>query len=491
MKIYKLYIFILAIGITSCNDYLDELPDQRIEIDSPEKAAQLLVSAYPGTDYLFTDWFTDDAEYIETNYQEPLMTASFLWEELEQYDDNNSPSNFWYESYKAIAQANATLEAIETMNMEDLAFKNAIKGEALMCRAYAHFMLASLFCNNYNQASASSDLGIPYVTESEKVLIKDYSRGTLADTYNMIEKDLKEGMVLISDDYYSGSKKYHFTKRAAFAFACRFYLYKNEYNKCITYADTILGTNTFDASLIKDLEEYEAQSGALAKRNFYVSNSDPSNIMLIEKTVSLGLRHNYGYRTSVSTWNRLFAGSIWGGSDLRDNMAYYGDNARNTIRAAKFNEEFYKESLTATTGYPFFVHSVFRGEELVFNRAESEIKLGNYAMALAYLNVFGALRYNSPPVDMDAVLIYHQQVYDPEGMEENIPANALMALLLDEKHKEFIHEGMRWFDIKRHPIEVKHYTFEDEELTLTKNDLRKVLQIPLDASSRGLQKNPR
>ena len=40
------------------------------------------------------------------------------------------------------------------------------RGEALVCRAYCHFMLANIFCNAYD-THASQSLGVPYMEEVE------------------------------------------------------------------------------------------------------------------------------------------------------------------------------------------------------------------------------------------------------------------------------------------------------------------------------------
>ena len=48
MKKFNL-VYILAAGLlalTSCNDYLDKVPDNRAEVNSVDKVAKLLVSAY-------------------------------------------------------------------------------------------------------------------------------------------------------------------------------------------------------------------------------------------------------------------------------------------------------------------------------------------------------------------------------------------------------------------------------------------------------------
>ena len=45
---------IVAIGLlfASCDKFLDEVPDTRTEIDTPEKVQELLVSAYPNALYM-------------------------------------------------------------------------------------------------------------------------------------------------------------------------------------------------------------------------------------------------------------------------------------------------------------------------------------------------------------------------------------------------------------------------------------------------------
>lgn len=491
-KIHIIYTVVLLFSF-GCTDYLEETPDNRIEANTLDKVSELLVAAYPRADYFFTDWGTDDSEYVETNSQVARMTDAFLWKDLDEYDDYNTPTNYWNQAYAAISQANSALEALEEIQTKNDDFKNSIKGEALLCRAYAHFMLASLFSNNYNETTAVNDFGVPYVMETENVLLKDYKRNSLKEVYILVEKDLTEGLALLSDDYYLGSKKYHFTKNAAYAFACRFYMYKGDYSESIKYSNKILGENTVNTTFIKDLRSYGNQSGSVAKRNFYVSNTDPSNILLIEKQIGVGLRHYVGYRTGIQYWRNMFyAVNVWGGTDLRLSMGYYGDGARNVIGAAKFYEEFYKESLTATTGYPFCVQPVLRGIELLFNRIECNLELGNYTAALTDINVIGKLRYDNAS---DATLAQIQSFYTVNDLEGNavVPSEkeALLKLLLDEKQKEYLQEGMRWFDIKRHNIEITHVTHDGKEVVLEKNDLRKVFQIPLSASSRGIVKNPR
>src|SRR5690606_21910364 len=64
--------------------------------------------------------------------------------------------------------------------------------------------------------------------------------------------------------------------------------------------------------------------------------------------------------------------------------------------------------------------------------------------------------------------------------------------VIEERQKEFMHEGMRWFDIKRLQIPVVHVMQDGGVDTLEPDDNRKVLQIPQSAIDvGGLEPNPR
>jgi hypothetical protein len=61
-----------------------------------------------------------------------------------------------------------------------------------------------------------------------------------------------------------------------------------------------------------------------------------------------------------------------------------------------------------------------------------------------------------------------------------------------ERRKEFIVQGLRWFDIKRFELEVEHDLVDGSTIKLDQNDKRKVLQIPVSAVDVGkLEPNPR
>ena len=63
--IYPVLIGIVsALTLTSCNDFLDTMPDNRTTLDSQEKISDLLVTAYPSNQYaVINELISDNTDY--------------------------------------------------------------------------------------------------------------------------------------------------------------------------------------------------------------------------------------------------------------------------------------------------------------------------------------------------------------------------------------------------------------------------------------------
>jgi hypothetical protein len=232
-SLYK-NIAALATGLvllSGCDNYLEENPDNRVELNTPEKAAQLLTNAYSSAGYTFTEWMGDNVTFTTGTTKLTEHVQLYQWEDVTSINQD-TPANFWTSTYDAIAHANEVLAVIDQLP-GDQARKDAVKGEALLTRAYGHFMLVNLFGKHFNEETADEDLGIPYVEEPETEFIKKYDRLSVEEVYDKIEDDLLDGLELVDESFYANSGKYHFSRNGALAFASRFYLYKADYTNCV------------------------------------------------------------------------------------------------------------------------------------------------------------------------------------------------------------------------------------------------------------------
>ncbi len=267
--------FLFALN-SSCNKFLEKEPDNRAKLDSPEKISQLLGTAYPQANYqAFAESMTDNVTDIGNGNTDNTVRDPYFFIDTRE-NQQDSPEFYWYGCYAAIASANQALETISqaTTNLDAY---SAQKGEALVARAYAHFMLVNFFSKFYDPATASTDPGIPYVIEPETVFIKQYDRKTVQYDYDMIEKDLLEGLPFIQDKNYN-VPKYHFNKSAANAFAARFYLFKKDYDKVIYYTSLAIPSNNFAPNLRQWNTTYKNITDVTELFKIYAKATEPANL---------------------------------------------------------------------------------------------------------------------------------------------------------------------------------------------------------------------
>jgi starch-binding outer membrane protein, SusD/RagB family len=480
MKKLLLYIsFIVLLG--SCKKFLEQPPDNRAVLNSPEKVSQLLGTAYPQANYMaFAESISDNVADKGIGDLDRTNIDPFYFRDVANIEED-SPEFYWNACYKAIAAANQALEICAT---EPAKYK-AQKGEALVCRAYAHFMLVTFFSKVFDPATAAKDPGIPYVLKPEKVVFEHYERKTVQYVYEMIEKDLTEGLPLIDDKLYT-VPRYHFTKAAAHAFASRFYLFKREYSKVVEHASKVFSNN----NIVTILRPWNTEYRILTYNELwarYAKATEPANLLLVE-TRSLWARNYIGVRYGLDADKSneiLLAPNVTGGTRVFRYQLYTGGT--NNYFLPKVNEYFVRQSVNAEIGDPYVMVPLFTAEEVLFNRAEANIYLGNINDVLSDLNAYASTRiYN---YNAGAHAITSSRINDFYGTSDEL--QGALATVMDFKRAEFVQEGMRWFDLLRYKVPVVHSVVEGPTLTLAADDPMRVFQIPDNAKQAGIAQNPR
>lgn len=522
-KVLLLFSLFIALGMFSCSDYLDVQPDNSAVLDSKEKIKQLLSAAYNlGDYYTFCETMSDNVgdegkplDFLSVN----IMTAAWQWAEKYNADatEQGSPAFYWSQAYLAIAQANHALEYIAGLPVEKQKDYLPFKGEALLVRAYNHFMLVNLFAKHYNPTTAATDPGIPYVAEAEKELIKTYTRGTVQAVYDNVEKDLLEGLPLINDEVYD-VPKFHFNKKAAHAFAVRYYLFKGNFDKVIYYANLLYPIGTSMTSQLRDYVAY-GSLGVFDKMSAYGSYRENANLLIADAISWWGT--NY-YTTRYGLSKKAFKsefGFLRESSPTRSGRSFaydvYGGNGQILYLLPKFRQVFEVTDFQAQTGLGHLNMPLLTAEEVLFSRAEAHIMRSDSVSALRDLNAFYKARIlvgNEPEEleisndpDDTASMQSVDDFYNSPGNSRisntfspryPLPSDSrlqnLLKAVIDARRMEFTHEGLRWFDIRRFNIVVEHFDFNAlSGMKLEVNDPRQQLQIPEQALTSGLEKNPR
>ena len=513
-------IIALGLTLTSCDDWLDKLPDNRMELQTPSDVSSLLVSAYPSSHpaYLLEMYSDNTDECVNPSWSEAsrFQAQAYNWEDITETGEDESPQELWNRHYLAIASANAAIDLIEGKGSP--AEYSEQLGEALLCRAYAMFQLSTVFCKAYNPATASTDLGLPYPTHPEKVVGTVYTRGTMEDLYGQIDKDLQRGLPLVSSNY--SKPKFHFNTEAAKAFAARFYLYKGDFAKAITYATEVLGADP--TAKARDWDAYSALNmNQQIRPEAWVSADEKCNFLLqtvysewgaISGPYRFGDKYAHSYRITYD--EDIASKGPFGAANSTFKQRVWSNTALAKLFHRKVPYEFEYTDLQAGIGFAHAEYAVFTTEQLLLERAEAYALSGELQKAVDDYNTLMKIYQNYPKtftlkqiVDFYNGVDYYtpkkatvkkhfvKPVYtiDAEGSDQE----ALLQAILHLRRIMEVGEGYRMQDVKRYGIVIYRrqtntsFTISAVTDSLTVDDPRRAIQLPQDVITSGLEPNDR
>jgi len=528
--IYKGSLMLASVAIlASCSDQLDTLPDNRTTLDTPKKIAGLLVTAYPDrTPTLFNEWMSDNTDYMGAQNSQGNRGGDqyFFWQEQTE-GGNDSPEMVWMLYYEGVYKANEALAAIEDQGGPKNDILRNSKGEALLIRAYNHFILANEFCRPYNGKTSTKDAGLYYATgiADFSAAAEQSNRGTVADVYAKIAADIEAGIPLLNDTY--EVPKYHFNKQAAYAFATRFYLYYEKWEKAKEYADKLLGSNP--AASLRDYRALQAMplsksEQAVKIAEAYCSASADCNLLVQTSVSNAGMAlapwlisKRYTLTNYLAETELFQSNNIWGtSSNLIWKPFTVNSGESNFALLMKLPREFEIRNTTTGSGYLRTLNVDFTMDEALLNRAEAEIMLGQNDAACADMTIWMKNFFNTNvTLTPTSVQTYFKTVpYAYADAAKMVPSfkkhisprftidaegsvqESLLQCLLNFRRIETVHQGMRWMDIRRYNIEIPRRLIgangrPSKNLDwLEKDDPRQVVQIPQSIREAGVAGNP-
>lgn len=513
-----LMMFAATSFLASCNDFLDELPDNRMELKNESEVSSILVSAYPSqwSAYLL-ETFSDNTD----EYEKPGWTAydlyqeeAWSWGKITSIDDE-TPQGLWNAYYSAIASANQALEFMEAQS--DQAKYQDQLCEAYLCRAYSMFKLSEIFCQAYDPATANKELGLPYPLKPEKTIGEQYERGTLAELYKKIDDDLKLALPYVHNNY--SAVKYHFNAQAAYAFASRFYLYYRQYEKTIDYATRVLGSNP--VLKLRDWASLKALSAnQQIQPNAYVDSKNTANLFLVSHYSQWGVYsgpynagQKYSHGAKISEKETLESQGPWGSTTSNLGWKVFINNSLARHFARNIPYAFEYTDIQAGIGFAHSVQAEFTTDKLLIERAEAYALSGNLEAAIADMNTeLSAFQVagSKTKLDIDKIKTFYGnlQYYtaeDPTPKKEFHTSlvtdmtnqEPVLQCLLHLKRILTIHEGIRLQDVKRYGITMYRRTLNEAQKvleikgTMEAGDPRLAIQIPADVITACLEPNPR
>ncbi|RRT94632.1 RagB/SusD family nutrient uptake outer membrane protein [Empedobacter falsenii] len=294
----KKIVYILAsvtfLSLTSCDlgyEPYTSIPEGEIDhIDGSPKNLTL------GNYSLMKNWVENWHRITEYPGDNVALSGSTTDNLMNNYNyqrivNNSRVNNYWAYSYKIIAGVNSTLTKLEEGKSQE---DDQLIAENLYIRSLMYFYLTNVFGRPYNQG-ASTNLGVPIKLKDDPY--ENLPRSTVKQVYDQILTDLDKAEALINDE---SRDKVYASKEAVYALLSRVYLYMENNQKAIEYANKVIDSGKF--TLISK-NEY---------KNFAVNapEKNPENIFSIKFVKNIDYPDG-GWYTIGSMYANI-NGSGWG-----------------------------------------------------------------------------------------------------------------------------------------------------------------------------------
>ncbi|AMP99813.1 RagB/SusD family protein [Pedobacter cryoconitis] len=455
----KILIFtclvMIIVGLQSCKkDFLEKKPNKALLIPTTLADFQALLD-YPDVMNMVTglsNIASDDFYRIDANLLtlEAPERNSYLWN-VDIFEGSSTKD--WNTPYQAIFYSNVILDGLKKLdrNAANIQEFDRIEGSALFFRALALYHLAQLFVEQYDEKTASSELGLPIRLTSDVNIIS--GRGTLQQTYDRILQDFQEAALLLPE---KGSAPNRPNKSAVFGYLSRVFLVMGNYVKASQFATSYLQIN-------RELIDYNTLNASAARP---MPNANINSNVEVPLVISL---NGYSYSSSTTTYVNPVLYNLYSDNDLRKTCFF----------ANRGNGNFsFKGSYLASA-------TSFGGpatDEMYLTRAECFARDNKLTEAMDDLNTLMKKRWKNT-------------VAFPEFKATELKEG--VKIILAERRKGLLNRGIRWVDLRRlnkdpnYAVTLKR-TLNSSNYILEPNSKRYTFPIPNDEiNSSGIEQNPR
>ncbi|WP_394775653.1 RagB/SusD family nutrient uptake outer membrane protein [Flavobacterium sp.] len=432
MKNILKYVFFASIAITtvSCDNYLDVKPIGKVIPETLTDYRAVLTKGYSAyqSHKSLSSLRADELFLNEDNDNSFYYRDIFIWKDA---NPDKLTNVFPYAGlYNRIFYTNVIINEA-SKKLAPSAEKDQLIGEAYALRALTYFDLINLFAKPYNAATAATDKGVPLALEID--LEQAYVPQSVAVIYDQILLDNEEAQKLLNLDTQTAGINYRFSKVALYTMESRIYLYKKEWAKAIEAADKAM---TYKSALTN-------LNTTAVLPNLY--NGRESILALEDTFINLLKGASFVSPTLIGAYDKT--------NDLR--FALYFQASGSKFRFKK--------------GGDINQKCTFRTSELYLTKAEASAQLSDLPAARTTVLAFIKNRYNATA--------FNQLSTSIAGMTQT----QLLDFIGQERQREFVVEGQRWFDLRRNNQKQITHTFNGEDFTLMENDPRYTLPFPQEA----------
>lgn len=456
-KIIAALSILLTLTVSSCKKFLQEHSQNLAYVQTAADLDELLVGegytprnsfvvgsytsfAFSANDLFPLHVMDDDSEELAIGTQDfastpmSVLAGFHYWKQdpFRTKDESDIVDASWQSIYRRISVVNIIISAIPDLlaKGEPADVLKRINGEAHFLRAQYYFMLTNFYGKPYSIATAQTDLAVPLKTDP-KVEDGFFKRNTVAEVYDQIIKDLKQA----ESDLEGVTQKilYRTNQAGAQALLSRVYLYKEDYENTITYADKVINKG-YGLSNLNAFDVKTSFTSTQSSESIFSMGSFSSGFLTADdgKELIPGYFETgaAGYKASDNLMEQ------YSSTDLR-RSAFFNISAIKKVYLPRKQRGNVTTQGQVQQGYVSDTYLI-RLPEVYLNKAEAEAILGHSSAAATVQQ----LRINRfKPADLSPV---------------NVTGSDLVNFIRDERRRELCFESHRWFDLRRYAVNSRY-----------------------------------
>ncbi len=446
---YIILLSFIYFGIVSCsldipteNELTD--PQALTSVQSAYEALSTAYATFPKEHFRLSIMADDYAPLSNARMSVNTLNA-YQWLPVQMEKDADI---LWQSYYQCIVYINAVLTRINLLredNVEEVLQIERIQAEAECLKALCYLDLLQLFATVYN---SDSDEGIILKSNVEA---EELDRSSKKECVREIQRLLESSLSLFDKTKAIipiHSNDHSFVSKDATVIALsRLYLYTGNYEKAKEYSQMVLNDYpinnlVFDKYLWEKPTNNQSILSLANNSSFYtdsfLSEREKSDFMyMINPEVSYD---EHDIRAAIFVIDSILPATIGG----KNKISLLG-----------------KYNITNLSRQDIKQVSIIRPIEALFISAEASVHLNEFKEARDLMNSYLS-RINAAVID------------------ESISGTLLLNRIMQEKHKEFIGENIRFFDMKRLGISRKIFSINGlaQSLEFKSDDYRWTLPIP-------------
>lgn len=361
-------------------------------------------------------------DLVKTGVGSGWFTNSYRWKSHRTVTGQTDlyPYRFYY---KIIHNANMILEHVDNATGPD-ADKRAIKGEAYVYRAWAHFVLVQLYGKRYDSNNApNTQPGVPLRLSSSTA---PQARATVEAVYTQVNTDLDSAIINLTG--YNRTYKSHFNVQVAKGIKARVALTMQNWTAAAQYAA-------------------EARAGyALMNNTDYLKGfNDISNTEWIWGSQQIADQTTYFYSFFA------YMSANYAASDIRTNPKAINSLLYRQITATDIRKQLW-DSTGVNTAFPIPSNGTrkqYMNRKFLTATSSSIGDVPNMRAAEMYLIEAEAKARSGDSTAAQNILYTLAVQRDPGYTKSTRTGQALIIEIMIQRRIELWGEGFRFLDLKR------------------------------------------